>query len=72
MNLKRKEENKKIKFMRMSVGWLALVLHMDGVTQDFCFCVMFAASFTDKAMEFLQLLSGQMYLCSQEDLNSLP
>ncbi len=56
----------------MSVGWLALVLHMDGVTQDFCFCVMFAASFTDKAMEFLQLLSGQMYLCSQEDLNSLP
>jgi hypothetical protein len=37
----------------------------------FCFCVMFAASFTDKAMGFLQLLSGQMYLCSKEDLNSL-
>jgi hypothetical protein len=27
----------KIKFTRMSVGWLALVPHMDGVTQDFVF-----------------------------------
>lgn len=27
----------KIKFTRMSVGWLALVSHMDGVTQDFVF-----------------------------------
>jgi hypothetical protein len=37
MNVKRKEENKKSNFLRMSVGWLALVPHIDGVTQDFVF-----------------------------------
>jgi hypothetical protein len=71
MNLKRKEENKNQIYE--NVGWLVGISPTHGWCDPrFCFCVMFATSFTDKAMGFLQLLSGQMYLCSKEDLNSLP